>query len=84
MAPVLETSRLELREVLLSAHPIGICGLVKRDFLAYPDLGFALLPEHGLRCRGCAAADVTCCREVGNRTPACDSKTGQPSIDPVA
>jgi [ribosomal protein S5]-alanine N-acetyltransferase len=26
--------------------PIGICGLVKRDFLAHPDLGFALLPEH--------------------------------------
>jgi [ribosomal protein S5]-alanine N-acetyltransferase len=26
--------------------PIGICGLVKRDFLAAPDLGFALLPEY--------------------------------------
>lgn len=24
--------------------PIGICGLVKRDFLPAPDLGFALLP----------------------------------------
>lgn len=26
--------------------PIGICGLVKRDFLPAPDLGFALLPAH--------------------------------------
>jgi RimJ/RimL family protein N-acetyltransferase len=25
--------------------PIGVCGLVKRDFLASPDLGFALLPQ---------------------------------------
>ncbi len=25
--------------------PIGLCGLVKRDFLAAPDLGFALLPD---------------------------------------
>ncbi|TAH12357.1 MAG: N-acetyltransferase [Sphingobacteriia bacterium] len=26
--------------------PIGICGLVKRDGLLIPDLGFAILPEH--------------------------------------
>lgn len=26
--------------------PLGLCGLVKRDFLPSPDLGFALLPEH--------------------------------------
>lgn len=25
--------------------PIGLCGLVKREFLSSPDLGFALLPE---------------------------------------
>jgi [ribosomal protein S5]-alanine N-acetyltransferase len=25
--------------------PVGTCGLVRRDFLAGPDLGFALLPE---------------------------------------
>lgn len=25
--------------------PVGLCGLVKRDFLTHPDLGFALLPE---------------------------------------
>ena len=26
--------------------PIGICGLLKRDYLADPDVGFALLPEY--------------------------------------
>jgi [ribosomal protein S5]-alanine N-acetyltransferase len=28
------------------ALPIGLCGLLKRDFLPAPDLGFALLPEY--------------------------------------
>jgi RimJ/RimL family protein N-acetyltransferase len=28
-----------------TAEPIGICGLVKRDLLPQPDLGFALLPR---------------------------------------
>jgi RimJ/RimL family protein N-acetyltransferase len=28
------------------AVPIGMCGLVKRDFLSAPDLGFALLPDY--------------------------------------
>ncbi|OZG72280.1 hypothetical protein BTA51_16200 [Hahella sp. CCB-MM4] len=25
--------------------PIGLCGLIKRDFLAAPDIGFAFLPD---------------------------------------
>jgi len=29
-----------------SSSPIGLCGLLKRDFLSAPDLGFALLPEY--------------------------------------
>lgn len=29
----------------VSGQPIGVCGLVRRDFLPGPDLGFALLPE---------------------------------------
>ena len=29
-----------------SKSPIGICGLVKRDGLMIPDLGFAILPEY--------------------------------------
>jgi len=28
-----------------SAEPMGLCGLVRREFLPGPDLGFALLPE---------------------------------------
>lgn len=27
--------------------PVGICGLLKRDFLDHPDLGYALLARHG-------------------------------------
>ena len=33
-------------ELNSSSEAIGICGLVKRDYLPAPDLGFALLPEH--------------------------------------
>lgn len=29
-----------------TTEPIGICGLVKRQFLSAPDLGFALLPDY--------------------------------------
>lgn len=29
-----------------SSKPVGICGLVKREGLMHPDLGFAILPEH--------------------------------------
>lgn len=32
--------------LLDTGAPIGICGLVKRDYLDDPDLGFAILPEH--------------------------------------
>lgn len=32
-----------LKETL---EPIGLCGLVKRDFLAAPDLGYALFPAY--------------------------------------
>lgn len=33
----------ELRE---SGTPIGLCGLVRRDYLAHADLGFAFLPAY--------------------------------------
>jgi len=33
----------ELRD---SRVPIGMCGLIKRDSLEDPDIGYALLPEH--------------------------------------
>jgi len=29
-----------------SAHPLGICGLTKREYLDSPDLGFAFVPQH--------------------------------------
>jgi RimJ/RimL family protein N-acetyltransferase len=29
-----------------NADPIGICGLLNRDSLKHPDLGFAFLPDH--------------------------------------
>jgi RimJ/RimL family protein N-acetyltransferase len=31
---------------LADGTPIGICGLVQRESLAYPDIGFALLPAY--------------------------------------
>jgi ribosomal-protein-alanine N-acetyltransferase len=37
---------LYLVELLGSGIPIGICGLIKRDFLDHADLGFALMPEY--------------------------------------
>jgi [ribosomal protein S5]-alanine N-acetyltransferase len=29
-----------------SKTPIGLCGLVKRDYLDFPDIGFALMPDY--------------------------------------
>ena len=31
--------------VEVNGEPAGVCGLVKRDYLASPDIGFALLPR---------------------------------------
>ena len=31
---------------LHSGEPIGMCGLVQRDYLDYPDIGFAILPTY--------------------------------------
>ncbi len=36
-------------ELKAESAPIGIVSLVKRDYLAHPDLGFALLPRYGKR-----------------------------------
>jgi RimJ/RimL family protein N-acetyltransferase len=38
--------------------PIGVCGLVKRDFLAHADLGFAFLPSHEGQGYGQEAAEA--------------------------
>lgn len=35
-----------LVETLEHGSPIGLCGLLKREYLDFPDLGFAFMPEH--------------------------------------
>lgn len=38
---------------------IGMCGLLKRDYLEHPDIGFAFLPGHQGKGFGFEAADAT-------------------------
>jgi RimJ/RimL family protein N-acetyltransferase len=37
---------LSLVELKRDKTPIGMCGLLKRDYLDYPDIGFAFLPNY--------------------------------------
>jgi len=37
---------LYLVETIDNRAPIGICGILKRDFLDHADIGFALIPEY--------------------------------------
>jgi len=37
---------LALVQLKSNHQPIGMCGLIKRNYLEYPDLGFAFLPEY--------------------------------------
>jgi [ribosomal protein S5]-alanine N-acetyltransferase len=46
--------------------PIGICGLVKRDYLEDVDIGFALLPN--FRGKGYAYESASAVMEYGKRT----------------
>lgn len=46
----------ELRE---SESPVGICGLIRRDWLPAADLGFAFLPEYSGRGYALEAAQAT-------------------------
>ena len=50
-----------LMAVVLKAtgEPIGMCGLLKRDNLEHPDLGYAFLPEFGSHGYGLEAATAT-------------------------
>ncbi len=36
---------LYLAELKLKKYPVGLCGLVKREGLEHPDIGYALLPD---------------------------------------
>jgi len=49
----------ELKE---TGAPVGICGLLKRDALEDPDLGYALLPEHWSRGYAFEAASAVVAR----------------------
>jgi ribosomal-protein-alanine N-acetyltransferase len=46
-------------------EPIGMCGLLKRDVLPDPDLGYAYLPEHWGQGYAFEAADATLRHAVG-------------------
>lgn len=37
---------LNLVELKTNQAPVGMCGLLKRDYLDHPDIGFAFLPEY--------------------------------------
>jgi len=37
---------LSLVELKTDRTPVGMCGLLKRDYLGHPDIGFAFLPGH--------------------------------------
>ncbi len=43
-------------ELKPNGEPIGVCGILKRDALDAPDLGFAFLREHRSRGYACEAA----------------------------
>lgn len=43
-------------ELTATGDSIGMCGLVKRDYLEYPDIGFAFLPRYWSRGYACEAA----------------------------
>jgi RimJ/RimL family protein N-acetyltransferase len=46
----------ELKEC---STPIGMCGIIRRDSLEYPDIGFAILPDHYGKGYGYEIADAT-------------------------
>ncbi len=53
-------------ELKSSGEPIGICGLLQRDTLDAPDLGYALLEQYWLRGYALEAAE-TILRDAGTR-----------------
>ena len=55
-----------LVELKQPAAPIGICGILKRDALPDPDIGFAFLPQH--RSRGYALEAAAAVRDFARDT----------------
>ncbi|MBL7918571.1 MAG: GNAT family N-acetyltransferase, partial [Bacteroidia bacterium] len=46
-------------ELKSTNKPIGMCGIINRTFLNWPDIGFAFLPEYIGKGYGCEAAKAT-------------------------
>ncbi|WP_128543255.1 GNAT family N-acetyltransferase [Larkinella soli] len=49
---------LDLVALKESGTPIGLCGLLKRDYLDHPDIGFAFLPDYAGKGYGYEAASA--------------------------
>jgi len=62
---------LYLVQITPTSMPIGMCGFVKRDYLEFPDLGFAFLPEY--EGKGFGFESATAVLEYG-RSELCFSK----------
>jgi RimJ/RimL family protein N-acetyltransferase len=75
---------LYLVETNKDTHPIGICGLVQRDFLQDVDLGFAFLPRYrgnGFAFEAAHAVIEFAIRQMGvNRVVAIVSENNENSI----
>jgi ribosomal-protein-alanine N-acetyltransferase len=50
---------LYLVELIDSGEPIGMCGIIKREFLDHAEIGFAMMPEYRRKGYGFEAAQVT-------------------------
>jgi RimJ/RimL family protein N-acetyltransferase len=70
---------LYLVELKSSQVSVGICGLVKRDGLEHPDIGFAFLPEH--RSRGFAFEAARAALDFGFGSLAMKTVLGITSAD---
>lgn len=68
--------RVELKE---TGEPIGICGLLQRDTLPQPDVGFAFLAEH--RGRGLAREAVAAVLERARAAQGIDTVLAITSLD---
>ena len=59
--------------------PIGICGLLQRDWLDHPDIGFAFLPQYAGQ--GYATESALAVMEHGRRAHGLDRIVGITAVD---